>query len=74
MNHWIHDHWLPAFGTTAGVLVTQANLPENLGGFEKLGSLGLLGVFMWFTLVRMESAIKANSGAIERLIDHLEKK
>jgi hypothetical protein len=74
MNSWFHDHWLPAFGTGASVLVAQASLPENFGGLEKVSSLGLLGIFMWFTLTRMESAIKANSGAIERLIDHLDNK
>jgi hypothetical protein len=73
MGHFFHDHWMSVMGTTTSVLVAQANMPTDLSGFEKIGALGLLGIFMWFTLVRLEAAIKANSSAIERLIDHLDK-
>jgi len=81
MWHWVQDHWLLGFGTGASIAVAQTNLPIQIDGVERVSALGLLGVFMWFTLKEMKTAIKENSIAIkdnstalQKLIDHLDNK
>lgn len=70
--------WFKIFGTAAAVAAVDANVPFD--GWEKIGSMGLLGICMWFILTRMENAIRENSSATRqsteattKLIDHLEK-
>lgn len=71
--HWLNDHWMAPVGTAATTWVAAANMPSDLSGFEKLGALGLLGVFMWFTLTRLEKAIQQNSSAVERSTEATER-
>ena len=61
--------WFKLAGTAVVILVADANLP--LDGFEKIGALGLLGLFIYFTLTRLESSIKDNATAIRELRDYL---
>jgi hypothetical protein len=81
MMHWLHDHWFPAVGAAAGAYAAQVNLPESLGGFDKISSTGIVAFVVWFILTQMQKSIKentqaiaANSAALQRLVDHLEKK
>lgn len=69
IGNLLHVTWFKAAGTAAVALVADTNLPYD--GLEKIGAMGILAVFVWFTLTRLETAIKENSSAIRDLRDHL---
>ena len=55
--------WFNAVGTSAALFVADMNMP--LEGFEKLGALGVLALFVYFTLTRLETSIKENAAAVK---------
>lgn len=63
MMQFFHFSWFKAFGTAAVAAIAETNLPME--GIEKISAMGLLGIFVWFTLTRLETAIKENALAVK---------
>ena len=73
MIGWLHDHAGAAFGAAGTAWIASVSLPVDVTGLEKLGSLAFLGLFMLFTLLRLEGAIKENSKAVTAIADAMTK-
>lgn len=73
MIGWLHEHAVPGIGAIGAAWVASVSLPVDVAGLEKLGSLAFLGLFMLFTLLRLEGAIKDNSKAVNAISDAMTK-